>query len=465
MVKLKYIMKLYNSRTRQVEEFKPLEDKLVKMYSCGPTVYDHAHIGNIRAFVFADLLRKALEFDGYTVKQIMNITDFGHLKGDGDDGEDKMSLGLKREGFPRTLEGMKMLADKYTNIFFDDIKKVNIKPADFYPRAIEYIDEYIQIIKGLEEKGFTYKISDGIYFDTSKDPNYGYMSLLDKHHDGQSRIGENSEKKNSADFALWKFSQENLSVLGFPSPWGIGFPGWHIECSGMALKFLGEQIDIHTGGVDHINVHHTNEIAQTENFTGKTFSTFFCHNEFLNVNDEKMAKSSGNFYTLRSIEEEGLDPLAFRYLILQSHYRQKMNFSLDNIRQAQTALKNLKTQIQNLNVPVIEKTDGELLHDYLEKFSRALNDDLNTAQALALVWTLLKDDTKNDEEKYWTIIQMDKVLSLNLNLPLKEIEKEITEEIQKLIDERNELRKNKNFKEADRIRDELKSLGYEVKDK
>jgi cysteinyl-tRNA synthetase len=270
-------MKLYNSLTRTVEEFKPLEHGLVKMYSCGPTVYDHVHIGNIRAFIFADLLKKALEFEGYAVKHIMNITDFGHLKGDSDDGEDKMSLGLKREGLPRSVDGMKQLADKYTKVFFEDIEKVNIKFADYYPRAIEYIAEYIKIIEGLEKKGFTYKISDGIYFDTGKDPHYGDMSLLDKEDAGVSRIGENEEKRNPADFALWKFVNEDLSVVGFPSPWGMGFPGWHIECSGMALKFLGEQIDIHTGGVDHINVHYTNEIAQTENFTGKTFSQFNCH--------------------------------------------------------------------------------------------------------------------------------------------------------------------------------------------
>lgn len=459
-------MKLYNSRTRKIEEFKPLEDMLVKMYSCGPTVYDHAHIGNMRAFIFADLLKKALEFDGYTVKQIMNITDFGHLKGDGDDGEDKMSVGLKRERFPRSIEGMKMLADKYTNVFFDDIEKVNIKPADFYPRAIEYVDEYIKIIKGLEEKGFTYKISDGIYFDTSKDPNYGYMSLLDKHDHGQSRIGENSEKRNNADFALWKFSDESVSVLGFPSPWGPGFPGWHIECSGMALKFLGEQIDIHTGGVDHINVHHTNEIAQTENFTGKTFSTFFCHNEFLNVNDEKMAKSAGNFATIQTIVDNGYDPLAFRYLILQSHYRQKMNFSFENIQAAQTALHNLKKQIQALPLPTSPyKGEEPAAHEYLDKFKAALNDDLNTAQALALVWTLIKDGTYTDEQKYWTIKQMDSVFSLDLFSPIKDEEKEITPEIQELINKRNGFRKEKNWAEADRIRDELKNLGYEIKDK
>lgn len=401
-------MKLYNSRTRQIEGFKPLVEGKVKMYSCGPTVYDHAHIGNIRAFIFADILRKSLIFAGFEVEQVMNITDFGHLKGDGDDGEDKMSLGLKRENLPRTLLGMKTLADKYTDIFFEDIKKVNIMPADKYPRAIEYIDEYIKIIKGLEEKGFTYKTSDGIYFDTAKDSNYGYMSLLDKHNKGESRIAENTEKKNPADFCLWKFSDESVSVLGFESPWGLGFPGWHIECSGMVLKFLGEQIDIHTGGVDHINVHHTNEIAQSENYTGKTYATFFCHNEFLDINSERMAKSAGNFYTLQTIIDKGITPLSFRYLCLQSHYRQKMNFSFESLEASQTALLKLQKQISKL-----EHTETkELSEKYLSKFKNQIDNDLNTPQALATLWTMLKDKEISENAKYWTTKEFDRVFSL-----------------------------------------------------
>jgi cysteinyl-tRNA synthetase len=450
-------MKLYNSRTRKVEEFVPLVKGEVKMYTCGPTVYDHAHIGNLRAFIFADVLRKSLEFLGYKVIQVMNITDFGHLKGDADDTEDKMSEGLRRDGLPRTMEGMKMLADKYTNIFFEDSKKVNIKPANLYPRAIEYVDEYIKIIKGLEEKGFAYKIHDGVYFDTAKDPNYGYMSLLDKHNHGESRIGENGEKRNQADFALWKFANDAQSVVGFESPWGVGFPGWHIECSGMVLKFLGEQIDIHTGGVDHINVHHTNEIAQSENFTGKTYSTFFCHNEFLNVNNEKMAKSAGNFFTLESILEKKLDPVAFRYLCLQSHYRQKMNFSFDNVEASQSALKNLKNQILNLKAE-----NKDISEKYLNEFKESLENDLNTAEALATLWKMLKDESLSDSEKYNTAMRMDEVFSLDLN---KKDEVVVTPEIQELLDRREQYRKEKNWAEADAIRDQLKNLGYEVKDK
>jgi cysteinyl-tRNA synthetase len=463
-------MRLYNTRTRKIEEFKSLVPGEVKMYSCGPTVYDHVHLGNIRAFIFADLLRKTFEFFDYKVTQIMNITDFGHLKGDADDTEDKMSEGLRREGLPRTLEGMKILADKYTNIFFEDIKKVNIRPALHYPRAIEYVEEYIKIIKGLEEKGFAYKISDGVYFDTSKDPNYGCMSLLDKNNKRESRIGENTEKRNQADFALWKFADDRLSVVGFQSPWGVGFPGWHIECSGMVLKFLGEQIDIHTGGVDHINVHHTNEMAQSESFTGKTYSTFFCHNEFLNFNNEKMAKSKGNFFTLQSVEEKNLNPLAYRYLCLQSHYRQKMNFSFESIEASQNALKRLQNNILELKSKIDNSASSDskiFSNKYLTQFKENLSEDLNTAAALATLWEMLKDEAISPEEKYLTAIEMDKVLSLDLGISSHQHnnQAELMPEIQILIDKRNKLRADKNFSEADEIREQLKELGYEAVDK
>lgn len=457
-------MKLYNSRSRKIEEFKSLQPNIVKMYSCGPTVYDHAHIGNIRAFIFADTLRKSLEFLNYQVTQVMNITDFGHLKGDGDDGEDKMSLGLKREKFPRTIDGMKMLADKYSNIFLDDITKVNIKRAMTYPRAIEHIEEYIKIIQGLEQKGFTYKISDGIYFDTQKDKNYGCMSLLDHNHQAESRIGEKTEKKNQADFCLWKFSDENLSVLGFPSPWGAGFPGWHIECSGMVLKFLGEQIDIHTGGVDHINVHHTNEIAQSENYTGKTYSTFFCHNEFVNINDQKMAKSSGEFITVQTLIEKNFNPLSFRYLTLQNHYRKKMNFSWESLEASQTALHKLQRLVANFT----HTNTRELDENYLSEFKKSLEDDLNIPEALATLWKLVKDSAVSENKKYWTALEMDRVLSLDLGKEKSDNQSQqnISDpKVQELINLRNQYRAEKNWTEADKIRDQLVALGVEVKDK
>lgn len=466
-------MQLYNSRTRKIEEFKSLENSLVKMYSCGPTVYDHAHIGNLRAYVFVDLLKKTLIMNGYKVTHVMNITDFGHLVGDTDFGEDKMSEGLKRENLPRTLEGMKILADKYTEFFITDLQKMNISMPDFLPRASENIPEYIKIIEGLDKKGFVYKISDGLYFDTARDPNYGYMSLLKNSKDDESRIGINSEKKNSKDFALWKFSstnktsEEKNNIVSFQAPFGDGFPGWHIECSGMAMKYLGETLDIHTGGIDHISIHHTNEIAQSENYTGKTFSNFFCHNAFIDIDNSKMSKSKNNFYTLNSIIENNFSPLAYRYLILQTSYRQNLNFTFENLKAAQNALDKLKKQISELVSITSLSEGGELgVMPYLNKFNSELSDDLNTAQALATLWTLLKDNKITDQEKYFAIKKMDEVFSLDLFLYTGPTAvSKLTPLIQKLIDERNEFRKNKNFGEADRIRDELKKMGYDIEDK
>lgn len=401
-------MKLYNSRTRQIEEFVSINKGLVKMYSCGPTVYDYAHIGNIRAYVFVDLLKKSLIQEDYKVEHVMNITDFGHLVGDGDDGEDKMSEGLKREGLPRTLEGMKTLADKYTQFFVEDLAKMNISPADHLPYASENIEEYIKIIKGLDKKGFVYKTTDGLYFNTEKDPNYGFMSLLKNSKTDESRIGLNSEKNNPKDFALWKFADS--SGIGFPSEYGFGFPGWHIECSGMSMKYLGETFDIHTGGIDHISVHHTNEIAQSENYTGKTYANFFCHNAFLDINSEKMSKSKNNFYSLRSIEEQGITPLAYRYLILQTHYRQNLNFTWEGLEASNTALNKLRKQVQKL-----EHTESEeLSYEYVEKFKQKLGNDLNTPQALALLWTMLKDKEVTENQKYHTAKVFDQVFSLDM---------------------------------------------------
>jgi cysteinyl-tRNA synthetase len=407
-------MKLYNTRTRKVEEFVSIEPGVVRMYSCGPTVYDSVHIGNLRAFTFADLLKRALTFAGYRVDHIMNITDFGHLVGDGDDGEDKMSVGLKREGFERSLEGMKMLADKYSEVFFEDLKKLNILPARAYPRAIEHIDKYIELIKKLEDKGFIYTTSDGIYFDTDKDAHYGELALLDrsKEKDAESRLAKNTEKKNERDFALWKFADVDgiKNKIGFDSPWGFGFPGWHIECSGMSWQYLGEHFDVHTGGVDHISVHHTNEIAQSENAHGVTYANFFCHNEFLNMGEEKMSKSKGNVYTLRDIEDRDITPLSFRYFLLQSHYRQNANFTWEALEASQTAHARLLKQIEKFEN--VESSEAD--KNYLDKFKHALFEDLNTAKALALVWTLLKDKEVSEGSKKATLQIFDEVLALSL---------------------------------------------------
>lgn len=405
-------MNLYNTRTRKIEEFVSIDPGVVRMYSCGPTVYDSVHIGNLRAFLFADILKRTLLLAGYNVTHIMNITDFGHLVGDGDDGEDKMSVGLKREGFPRNLEGMEMLADKYTKVFVEDIAKMNMIPADTYPRAIKHIEKYIEIIKKLENKGFIYKTSDGIYFDTDKDPHYGEMAKIDRSKTGESRLIHNSEKKNDRDFALWKFADEEgiKNEIGFDSPWGFGFPGWHIECSGMSWQYLGEHFDIHTGGVDHISVHHTNEIAQSENAHGVTYANFFCHNEFLTINNDRMGKSKGNAYTMREIEEKNISPLAFRYFLLQSHYRQNSNFTWEALDAAQTAYTRLLKQTEKLK----SFESGIVNQSYLNKFKNALFEDLNTAKALALIWGILKDKDVNEVDRKATLAEFDKVLGLGL---------------------------------------------------
>jgi cysteinyl-tRNA synthetase len=456
-------MKLYNTKTRKLEEFNSIEKDIVKIYSCGPTVYDSIHIGNLRAFTFADILKKVLQFKGYKVLHVMNITDFGHLVGDGDDGEDKMSVGLKRENLPRNLEGMKTLAEKYTKIFLEDIQEINIALPDFLPKASDYINEYIEIIKLLDQKGFVYKTSDGLYFDTEKDKNYGKMALLDRQESLQSRLQENTEKKNSRDFALWKFAEEkqNTEIIGFESSFGFGFPGWHIECSGMSKKFLGKTFDIHTGGVDHIAVHHTNEIAQSENAHDCTYANFFCHCEFLNVNNEKMAKSKNNFTTLKDIKEN-TDPLAFRYFLLQSHYRQNINFNFESLKASDTALSRLKKHLANLKT---ERKDEEkkVSEKYLNIFKESIFDDLNTSKALANLWEMLKDENISNTEKYFTALEMDKVFSLSLDEELKE--ETFSQEIQDLISEREIYRKEKNFAKADEIREKLKSLGYIMQDR
>jgi cysteinyl-tRNA synthetase len=320
------MIKLYNSLTRKVEDFVPLDASLIRMYNCGPTVYDYVHIGNLRAFFTADLVRRSLEWSGYEVKQVMNVTDVG-IGGDNDEGEDKIIKGLKREGKEINLEAMKELTDFYTERFKEDIAKLNIETPHVMPRASEHIAEDIELISTLEGKAFAYTTSDGVYFDTSKDPNYGKLGGLSG-AEPEARIEANVEKRNSRDFALWKFN----SNLGYPSPWGQGFPGWHIECSAMATKYLGQSFDIHTGGIDLAPIHHNNEIAQSENACGCQFAHYWIHNGFLNLQGEKMAKSEGNVFTLKTVSEKGYTPLAYRYFLLQAHYRSPANLPISHLK-------------------------------------------------------------------------------------------------------------------------------------
>lgn len=447
-------IKLYNTLTRREEEFKPIKKGSVGLYSCGPTVYNFAHIGNLRSFLFSDVLRRVLELNGLKVKEIMNITDVGHLTDDADAGEDKMLVAMKREG-----KSAWDIAKFYTDAFMKDIALLNIEPATEYPRATDHIDEQIAMIKKLEENGFTYQIMDGVYFDTSKLSDYGRLSGQKSEEKQAGARVEMGEKKHPTDFALWKFSTDEAHrQMEWDSPWGKGFPGWHIECSAMSAKYLGIPFDIHTGGVDHIAVHHENELAQTEGATGKLEANVWMHNEFLTVDNGKMSKSLGNVYTLRDIIDRGFDPLVFRYLCLGAHYRSKLNFTWESMTAAQNALRKLYAIARELDKPKGACKEAEA------SFLEALDHDLNTSQALAVLWKMLDDPSLLSANKAATLLKMDEVLGLNLaEYVAKPIE--IPAEVTKLADEREEARKAKDWKRSDELRDEIAKQGFVVEDK
>jgi len=447
-------LRLYNTATRAKEEFSPTSPYEVKMYHCGPTVYDYAHIGNLRSFTFADILRRSLEKLGYSTKQVINITDIGHLVGDADDTEDKMTVALKREGKPLTREAMLELGTFYTEAFKKDLEAMNILAPHELPRASEHITDDITLLEKLEDKGFLYKTSDGLYFDTAKDPHYGALAgkELPPEDENRSRIGANTEKKNPRDFALWKFDE----ALGWQSPWGKGFPGWHIECSAMSMRYLGESFDIHTGGIDHIPVHHTNEIAQSENATGKPLARFWMHNAFINIEDQKISKSLGNTFSLRDIEEKGFSPLDYRFWLLSGHYRSPMNFSWEALEGARSARAQLVKAASQVTLG--DKASGsEDTQAYEQKFLEALEDDLNTPQALAAAFELAKDESVDEEAKQDALARMDTVLALGLN-------QVILDEFIALAQERESARTNKDFATSDRLRDELKERGIGLED-
>jgi len=447
-------MKVYNTLKRKKEEFKSIKPKKVGLYSCGPTVYNYAHIGNLRSYIFSDILRRTLEYNGFKVRQIINITDVGHLTDDADQGEDKLEKQAQLQ-----KKSAKDIAKFYEKAFLKDLKELNIKEPLKMPRATEHIKEQITLIKKLEKKGFTYKTSDGIYFNTSKDKDYGKLGgqkLTDKK--AGSRVKLSSEKKNPTDFALWKLAPKNTKrQMEWPSPWGVGFPGWHIECSAMSVKYLGQPFDIHTGGIDHIAVHHSNEIAQSESANDKPLANYWMHNEFVVSGKSKFSKSKGNFITLEQLKKNGYNPLAYRYLCLQTHYNKQLNFSEDALDGAQIALNKLNGEARML----LSKPKGQCFE--LEKqFLEAINDDLNTAKALAIVWELLKSNN-SESAKATTLLKFDKVLGLDIKKYLGKpasFDKNILE----LSKKREEARKNKNYKESDRLRDEIESAGYEVED-
>lgn len=442
-------LKLFNTLGRKKEVFKPIKNKSVGVYTCGPTVYWYQHIGNLRSYVFSDILKRVLLYDGYKVKHVMNVTDVGHLTSDADEGEDKMEKAAQREH-----KNAKEIADYYWNIFRQDFKKLNIIEPDVWPKASEHIKEQIALIKKLEKKGYTYKTSDGIYFDTSKLKNYGELANLKNQKLEAGKRIDLGEKKNITDFALWKFSEKpSLRQQEWDSPWGVGFPGWHLECSVMSMKYLSEHFDIHTGGIDHIPIHHTNEIAQSEAATGKKFVNFWLHGEFLTSAGEKISKSKGGLFTLSELEEKEFNPLAYRYLLLTAHYRTPLNFSLQALQEAQNGYERLKNIISEI------KDDKKTNKAYLTEFEIAINDDLDMPKALSILWKLVRD--KSAAGKIKTIAQMDKVLGLDL---LKKEKLEIPQEIQKLIKEREQAREDKDFKKSDQLREKIKSLGYSIED-
>jgi cysteinyl-tRNA synthetase len=453
------MLKLYNTMTRTKEVFTPPPPGLVTMYNCGPTVYNYAHIGNLRGYVNADILRRVLEAHSYEVKQVINITDVGHLVSDGDEGQDKMEKGVERE-----QKTIKEIVEYYTESFLDDLRSLNINPSHTYkfPRASEHVGEQINLIKKLEEKGYTYKTNDGIYFDTGKYPEYGTLARLDiKNLKEGARVKTNPEKRNPTDFALWKFSGNEKRLQEWDSPWGVGFPGWHIECSAMAMKYLGETIDIHTGGVDHVPVHHTNEIAQSTCATGKEFARYWLHHEFVTFGGEKMAKSADTFIRLKTLIDKDYSPLDYRYLLLQAHYRTPLSFSFESLDASAKARARLTRHYAAL------ESDRNAIPntEYKDKILDALSDDLNTAEALALAWSLLKDDSLIPAEKKATLDFLDSLLGLDIGVPTTEGELDtVPREVLELARKRQGEKEVKNFEKADEIRSRIEALGYTIND-
>lgn len=446
---------IFNTLSREKEVFKSIKPNYVGLYTCGPTVYNYAHIGNMRTYLFEDILKRVLLYNGYEVNHIMNITDVGHLTGDRDMGEDKIEKESKKEN-----KTAWEIADFYTKSFQEDLKNLNIIFPNVFCKATDNIKEQIEMIEKLEIKGFTYKTSDGIYFDTSKVPNYAKLShqKIEALKEG-ARVEINNEKKNPTDFALWKFSPIDIRrQMEWQSPWGVGFPGWHIECSAMSVKYLGEQFDIHCGGVDFINLHHTNELAQTESATGKIpWVKYWVHGEFLNLKDgERMAKSTGNFLTLKSeFLDKNINPLVFRYATFGVHYRKQMEWNNDILISAINGYDNLLNKIKVLGNQV-----GVISEDYKEKFMESINDDLNIPRALALVQEVLKSNIAK-ENKLATLLDFDKVLGLGFGQIKEDI---VPEEIQKLVQKRQIARDDKDWIRSDEIRKEINDLGYEIKD-
>lgn len=452
---------LYNTLTKKKEKFIPLDKNVVKLYSCGPTVYSFAHIGNFRAYIFMDTLRRVLKYNGYTLKHVMNITDVGHLESDGDEGEDKMLKAAKRE-----KKDPYEIAKYYTEAFMKDIEKLNIDKPEIITKATENIEQMIEYVQDIIKNGYAYETSKGIYFDISKLDKYPILSnrKIDEQIAG-ARVEVDPEKRNPYDFAIWIKAPES-HIMKWNSPWGLSYPGWHLECSTMSRRFLGEEFDIHTGGVDHIPTHHENEIAQAKGATKKIPARTWMHCEFLLVDGGKMSKSLGNVYTISQLEERGITPLAYKLFCFTAHYRTKLNFTFEGVASAQTALERLYDSYLK-HKEGKENVDDRIIEEYKQKFLAYINDDMNMPAAMSVVWKIARNNIKS--KKYAELLsEFDKVLGLdiiNAQKHLDDINKEeIPEEIQKLIDERNIARTNKDWEKSDKIRDLIIQKGYSIKD-
>lgn len=459
-------MKVYNTLTREKEDLKTIREGEIGMYSCGPTVYDYAHIGNLRTYVFMDLLNKTLRKDGYNLKHVMNITDVGHLVSDADEGEDKMQKAANREH-----KSPYDIANYYTKVFLEDLEKLNIRKPDIIAKATEHIPEMIEYVEKIIDNGFAYETSTGVYFDVTKLPSYGMLSR--KKLDGEkagARIEVDNEKRNPFDFAIWKKAPEN-HIMQWESPWGMSFPGWHLECSAMSKKYLGEQFDIHTGGVDHIPIHHENEIAQSMGYSGKIPANYWMHGEFLKVDGGKMSKSLGNIYTISELERRGFDALDFRYFCLNAHYRSLLNFTFKSLESAQIGLERLRNSVKE-HSSSNEKVDLAEIEKYRSDFMEALNDDLDTPRALSIVWEIARKEKKS--KVYADLLsEMDQIIGVDISIEKikeREIKREqrlrdsLDVQTKKLIEKREIARKNKDWAKSDLLRDELKLKGIRVKD-
>ncbi len=447
-------LKLFNTLSREKEVFKPIDEKEVRIYTCGPTVYYFAHVGNLRSYLFMDNLRRVLKYNGYNLRHAMNITDVGHLESDADEGEDKMAKAARREH-----KDPYEIAEFYMNRFLEDLGKLNVSMPEIICRATDNIKEMEEYVKKIIENGYAYETDDTIYFDTSKLDKYGVLSKIkiDEQKAG-ARVEFDNKKKNVTDFALWIKAPEN-HIMKWDTFWGKCYPGWHIECSAMGRKYLGEKFDIHTGGVDHIPIHHENEIAQSKGYSGKIPANWWMHCEFLLVDGGKMSKSLNNIYTLEDLKNKGFSPLDYKMFTFTSHYRNKLNFTWDSLESAKIALSRLK-EGYNRHAEGTEDVSDSVIADYENKFHEAINDDLNMPLAMSIVWEVVKNPVKSN--KFAKLLdKFDEVLGLNLS---HKEELELPEEIKDILEERKNARANKDWAKSDELRDKLLDLGYVVKD-